>query len=55
MLRNAGSLTPFVRIEKFLPLLQIILLGNKENLAIFPMSDVKIKSIEEKNGAINLI
>lgn len=40
---NAGSLTPFVKREKFLPP-QIILLGNKENLAIFPMSGYKIKA-----------
>lgn len=43
------------RRESFLWLLQISLLEKKENIAIFPLSDVKIKSIEEKNGAINLI
>lgn len=43
------------KTEKFLWFLKISLLENKENLAIFPVSDVKIKSIEEKNGAINLI
>lgn len=54
-LQNAGYPATLVRRERFLQLLWIILLGNKENLAMFPMSDVKIKSIEEKNGAINLI
>lgn len=54
-LQNAGFPTTFVRREKFLQLLWIILLGSTENLAIFPMSHVKIKSMEEKNGAINLI
>lgn len=54
-LYNPRFPTTFVRREKFLQPLWIILLKSKENLAIFPMSDVKIKSIEEKNGAINLI
>jgi hypothetical protein len=43
------------RRETFLWLLWISSLENKENLAIFPMSDVKIKRVEEKNGAINLM
>jgi hypothetical protein len=49
------DLPTFEKERQSLWILQISLLENKENLATFSMSLVKIKSIEEKNGAINLI
>lgn len=54
-LSNIGTPTLYLeRRETLVRLFRISSLENKENLAIFPVSDVKIKGVEEKNAAINV-